>query len=78
VATGVSTNLNQLVATIQKVMGTNIPPVYKTPAGKIRATASSNLYFSNEKIKKMLGWEPLIPLEEGIRRIIAWCRTQSR
>jgi UDP-glucose 4-epimerase len=69
---GVSTSLNELVAIVQKIMGTNLKPEYKTPAGKIRATSSSTLKFSNKKIERMLGWKPEIPIEEGIRRVIAW------
>lgn len=26
------------------------------------------------KAKEVLGWEPLVPMEEGLRRTIAWCR----
>jgi UDP-glucose 4-epimerase len=77
VATGVSTSLNELVAIIQKVMGTNLKPEYKTPVGKIRATSSSTLKFSNKKIEKMLGWRPEISIEDGIRRVIDWRKAQD-
>lgn len=77
VATGVSTSLNELVAIVQNVMGTNLQPEYKTPVGKIRATSSSTLKFSNKKIATMLGWRPEISIEEGIRRVIAWRKAQD-
>lgn len=78
VATGVSTSLNQLVEIIQKIMGSNLKPEYKSPVGKIRATASSTLKFSNKKIETMLGWRPEVSIEDGIRRVIAWRKAQDR
>jgi UDP-glucose 4-epimerase len=78
VATGVSTSLNQLVDIIQKIMGSNLKPEYKSPVGKIRATSSSTLKFSNKKIETMLGWRPEVSIEEGIRRVIAWRKAQDR
>ena len=77
VATGVSTSLNRLVEIVQEVMGSNLQPEYKTPVGKIRATSSSTLKFSNKKIETMLGWRPEISIEEGIRRVIAWRKAQD-
>lgn len=78
VCTGASTSLNQLVAIIQKTMGTNLQPEYKTPVGKIRATSSSTLKFTNKKIEKLLGWRPQISIEEGVRRVIEWRKSQDR
>ncbi|MDA8249767.1 MAG: NAD-dependent epimerase/dehydratase family protein [Rhodospirillales bacterium] len=77
VATGVSTSLNRLVEIVQQVMGTNLKPEYRTPVGKIRATASSHLHFSNEKIERMLGWRPEVSIEAGIRRVIEWRRANG-
>ncbi len=72
VATGVSTSLNELVRIIQAKAGTSLEPEYKTPEGKIRATVSSTLKFSNKKIQEQLGWHPEVSLEEGIERLIRW------
>jgi UDP-glucose 4-epimerase len=77
VATGISTSLNRLVEIVQGVMGTNLEPEYRIPAGKIRATASSTLKFSNRKIERMLGWRPLISIEDGIRRVVEWRQAQK-
>jgi UDP-glucose 4-epimerase len=78
VATGVSTSLNELVAIIQKVMGTDLEPQYRTPEGRVRVGTSSTLKFSNEKIGRMLGWTPQVSIEEGVRRVIEWRRAQDR
>ncbi|WP_158930794.1 NAD-dependent epimerase/dehydratase family protein [Acidisphaera sp. S103] len=76
VATGVSTTLNRLVEIILQVTGSDLEPEYKTIPGKIRATTSKTLKFSNRKIERMIGWRPGISIEEGIERVIRWCQTQ--
>jgi dTDP-glucose 4,6-dehydratase len=30
------------------------------------------LWASNKKAKELIGWEPRVPLDEGLRRTIAW------
>lgn len=78
VATGTSTSLNELVGIILKEMGSELKPEHKTIEGKIRATVSSTLKFSNAKIIDQLGWKPEISIEEGIRRIVAWSDENSK
>jgi UDP-glucose 4-epimerase len=43
----------------------------------VKATSSPSLKLSREKIKAMIGWEPEVSVEEGIRRLIEWRRTQA-
>ncbi len=77
IATGTSTSLNELVATILREMGSDLKPEHKKIEGKIRATVSSTLKFSNAKAIEKLGWKPAVSLEEGIRRIIAWMEAEA-
>lgn len=77
IATGTSTSLNKLVATILREMGSDLKPEHKKIEGKIRATVSSTLKFSNAKAIEKLGWKPAVSLEEGIRRIIAWMEAEA-
>lgn len=72
VATGVSTTLNELVDIVLKLTGSDLKPEHKTMEGKVRATVSKTLKFSNKKIIEMLGWTPQISFEEGIARLIKW------
>ncbi|MER2535051.1 MAG: NAD-dependent epimerase/dehydratase family protein [Rhizobiaceae bacterium] len=72
VATGTSTSLNELVSIILREMGSGLTPEHRKIEGKIRATVSSTLKFSNARIADRLGWRPRISLDEGIRRIIRW------
>jgi UDP-glucose 4-epimerase len=56
-------------------MGSSLEPEHKKMEGKIRATVSSTLQFSNKKIIDTLGWRPSISIEEGIERVIRWTET---
>jgi UDP-glucose 4-epimerase len=66
------------VALVQKIIGTNLEPEYKTPAGKVRAAVSTRLDFDVGKSARMLGWKAEISFEEGIRRLIAWHEGEKR
>lgn len=72
VCTGVATSLNDVVATLLKVMESDLKPEYRTPTGSVRASVGTHLAFSREKIGRLLGWEPEVSLAAGIRRLVAW------
>ena len=63
VATGRSTSLNTLVQIILDKMGSDLKAEHKRMEGKIRATTSSTLNFSNQKIVEKLGWRSEISIE---------------
>lgn len=77
VCTGVATSLNDVVATLLKVMKSDLKPEYRTPTAAVRASVGTHLAFSREKIGRLLGWEPEVSLEEGIRRLVAWCEQRD-
>jgi len=70
VATGVSTSINGLVKTLQEIVGkTNLKPIHEdSRLGDIRHS-----YASIEKARKALGYEPQVPLREGLAELVAWC-----
>lgn len=72
VCTGTATTLNRLVEIVLEVTGSDLKPDYRNEPGKVRATTSTALNLSREKIRRMVGWEPQVSLEEGIRRVIRW------
>jgi nucleoside-diphosphate-sugar epimerase len=71
VGTGRSTTLNQTITTLNRIMGAQVTPHYAPPrAGDVRhSTADISL------ARATLGYEPLVPFEEGLRRTVAWLRT---
>lgn len=58
----------ELVERILTLMGSNLhPAVANQPRNEIRSQ-----YLSAEKAHRLLGWQPLFSMDEGLRRTIAW------
>lgn len=58
----------ELVHCILKQMGTDLEPVVRNEAvNEIRCQ-----YLSADKARRILGWQPLFTLEEGLQRTIKW------
>jgi len=66
---GISTK--DLVAMVGRVAGVDIPPTYISDDGRVRLPTGPGLHFVNAKARDVLGWAPEMPLEEGIRRLVA-------
>src|ERR671936_2806230 len=69
VATGGRISLNELLRVMNAIVGTNIQPIYKDPRpGDVRDSQADI-----SKARHLLGYEPLVPLEEGLKATLAWC-----
>ncbi|MBI5469841.1 SDR family oxidoreductase [Candidatus Kaiserbacteria bacterium] len=66
VARGEQVSLNELVKTISKVLGTNIKPIY----GPERLGDIAHSLADISKANTILGYDPRISLEAGIRRTV--------
>jgi UDP-N-acetylglucosamine/UDP-N-acetyl-alpha-D-glucosaminouronate 4-epimerase len=72
VATGGRISLNDLLTTMNGILGTKITAVYEEPrAGDVRDSQADI-----SKAKALLGYAPIVGLEEGLRRTLDWCRTE--
>lgn len=70
VACGGSISVNQLVATINKLLGTNVAPRYVAPRpGDIKHSCAAI-----DRARELLGFRPLVGFEEGLRRAIDYYR----
>jgi nucleoside-diphosphate-sugar epimerase len=72
VATGGRISLNNLLATMNRIVGTDITATY-APArdGDVRDSQADI-----GKAQALLGYQPLVQLEEGLRHTLAWCRSE--
>jgi nucleoside-diphosphate-sugar epimerase len=70
VATNSRISLNQLLATLNKIFGTNLDAIYKEARqGDVRDSQADI-----SKAVKMLGYKPSVGLEEGLRETVQWFR----
>lgn len=70
VALGLRTTLNELYGMIQKLIGTDIQPEYgPTRAGDVKHSEADI-----SRAVDLLGYEPLVGVEDGIRQTIEWYR----
>jgi nucleoside-diphosphate-sugar epimerase len=68
VATNSRISLNQLLATLNQIFGTNLEPIYKEARkGDVRDSQADIT-----KARRLLGYEPTVGLEEGLRETVKW------
>lgn len=68
IACGQRITLNEVVRLINHITGKNIHPTYAPPRpGDVRHSLADI-----RKAKEQLGYEPVVPFEEGLRRTIEW------
>jgi len=73
VATGGRISLNQLYHTMKTLVGATVDPVYvDTRAGDVRDSQADIA-----KARRILGYEPVVSFEEGLRRTVEWYRTAT-
>jgi nucleoside-diphosphate-sugar epimerase len=70
VATGRQISINELARTLGTVTGNSVAPVHaEERAGDVRHSLADI-----SKAKRLLGYEPAVDLEEGLRRTVEWYR----
>lgn len=70
VGTGVETDVNTLFRLLRELTGANIKEVH----GEAKPGEQRRSVLDNSRIRKELGWEPSVTLEEGLRRTVAFFR----
>jgi nucleoside-diphosphate-sugar epimerase len=70
VATEGRVSLNELLGVLQRIIGTNLEPIYGPPReGDVRDSQASI-----EKARRLLGYEPRVSFEDGLRHTVEWFR----
>jgi nucleoside-diphosphate-sugar epimerase len=71
IATGGRVSLNQLFRTIRDLLGVSVEPAYAAPRrGDVRDSRADI-----EKARRLLGYEPTVSFDEGLRKTIEWYRS---
>jgi UDP-glucose 4-epimerase len=78
VATGVDTSATRVAEIALELCGRqDLKPSYREDRRAVRSAAGTRLGFSRDKAARVLGWEPRVTIEQGMRRLIEWQRAQS-
>jgi nucleoside-diphosphate-sugar epimerase len=73
VATGGRVTLNSLFETMRRLIGANVTPTYAAArTGDVRDSQADI-----RKARDLLGYEPHVPFEDGLRRTVEWYRPST-
>src|SRR5450759_4644102 len=73
VATGGRISLNQLFKTMRELVGGSVEPTYaEARSGDVKDSQADIA-----KAKRILGYEPIVSFEEGLKRTVEWYRTAT-
>jgi nucleoside-diphosphate-sugar epimerase len=71
VATGSRISLNELLRVMNGIVGTRLQAIFKEP----RAGDVTDSQADIAKAQALLGYQPMVSLEEGLTHTIDWCRS---
>ncbi len=72
VACGTRISLNELLAVMNRIVGTNLQAICKEERqGDVKDSQADIT-----KANRLLGYAPSVPLEEGLRLTLEWCRSE--
>jgi nucleoside-diphosphate-sugar epimerase len=74
VATGGTISLNRLFATVRDLLGSSVEPVY----GPLRAGDVRDSQADITLARRVLGYEPIVSFEDGLKRTVDWYRTSEQ
>ena len=73
IGSGAGTSINEIFFQLKSLTAYERPEVHGPPkAGEVFKT-----YLQADKARRELGWEPLVPLEEGLRLTVDYFRSQG-
>jgi len=73
IAGGQASTLNQLVAWLNELLGTGLPPIYEPP----RPADIRHSYASIRKAETLLRYRPHLDVREGLRQTVEWFKVHE-
>jgi nucleoside-diphosphate-sugar epimerase len=73
VATGGRISLNELLLTMNRIVGSHLEAVYEESRPGDVHDSQADI----SKAKKLLGYVPIVPLDDGLKHTLDWCRSES-
>jgi len=73
VACGIRISLNELLRVMNRIVGTNIQAIYQ----EARPGDVKDSQADITKARQLLGYTPIVGLEEGLQHTLEWCRAEA-
>ena len=74
VGAGLATDVMTIANTLQKLLGVTVPT---TVSGQFRVGDIRHNYADLSKVKKVLGFEPTVSIEQGLANFVDWVKTEQ-
>jgi NAD dependent epimerase/dehydratase len=72
IGSGFEISIAQLAAKICTLIGKNVPIIVESSRQRPEKSEVNRLFAANKKAEDLLGWEPLVSLDDGLRQVISW------
>jgi UDP-glucose 4-epimerase len=72
IASGRDTSFNEIMDALLKACGSDLKPEYKVDVAKVANPTVTKIGLSIAKAKRDLGWEPLVNIQDGMKRLVKW------
>ncbi|MEE9399999.1 MAG: GDP-mannose 4,6-dehydratase [Dehalococcoidales bacterium] len=72
IGSGFEISIGDLAAKICSLVGKDLPIVSEEHRKRPKKSEVSRLYADNRKAKELIGWEPRVSLDEGLKQTIDW------
>jgi len=72
IVSGVDTSEQRIVELVIQACKSDLQAEYYDDPTKIKVAPATKRGYSRERAKRMIGWEPQIAIEDGVRRVVAW------
>ncbi|HEY4700024.1 MAG TPA: GDP-mannose 4,6-dehydratase, partial [Nitrososphaerales archaeon] len=67
-------SINSIYNMVNTIISSNIKPNYsEAKPGEIR-----RMLLDNSRAKKILGWTPKVDVENGLRKVVEWTRSEKK
>ncbi|HSV84009.1 MAG TPA: NAD-dependent epimerase/dehydratase family protein [Ramlibacter sp.] len=76
ICSGVEVSQNRVVELVAQACNTELKTEVRELSKTARLPATTRQVYSREKARRLLGWEPEVPIEEGVRRVLRWVDLQ--
>lgn len=78
ICSGEATSQARIVEIVLEACQSDLQPEHRDKPGDQKLPATSRQSYSREKARRLLGWEPQVSIEEGVRRVLRWIDQQGR